>query len=227
MESNGSNVAIASGMSISLCDDVLHGYLNANYHKYDGKGAKADNILCESNLRASRGLGSRISDRQIATILADGSSINSLLKLLPSDVDLAELPLDADIPWLQAASEMITRMCNVSGIKLAKTMKSLHLKRPSLFPVLDSVIEGYYWFSNSTLRQKNRNSSWGEYAIDIVHLFHSDLLSMGNHLDGFRALTQEWNMPLSKCRILDALMWISGMTRVTERDWAVYFRDRA
>ncbi|MEX0774322.1 MAG: DUF6308 family protein [Phycisphaeraceae bacterium] len=209
---------ILSGLHFDAPDQILCGYLGSVYQRYDSKPVQADNELSREDVVISRSLVSRLSDGQVDAILQLQPAITDCLSAIPANIDLLDIEAGDPIPGEDAISRLVTEMCRLSGVKLAKTMKILHKKRPALLPILDSVVERHYWpaFVSSL-----PGRTWGDYAVALMHCFHKDLLHVGHHLRELRGLSIERGTPLSHCRILDLLIWCA---RTNNAD---YFRRRS
>lgn len=195
---------LASKLDIPCPESLLGDYVCRFYSWYDGQYVSQDCTLSEDNIWLSRELGSRLTYCERDAILAKGSKIGDKLQDIPSDVDLLDIPEGGKIPGERALSELITIMCNIPGVKLAKTAKIIHKKRPGLIPVLDSVVECHYWPRWVPSVPGRR---WGDYAIALIRTFHRDMHSVAGELREMRDQAGERGTPLTPCRILDILIW--------------------
>lgn len=69
---------------------------------------------------------------------------------------------------------------SVRGIKLAGATKLLSRLRPAFVPVIDSIVETYYWYATSIrdthrFRQLEAEESWGRYVFILLDLIRDDV----------------------------------------------------
>jgi hypothetical protein len=163
-----------------------------------------DHELRRSEILVSRSLVSRLSDAEVNAIMAISPTLSAALAGIPADVDLLDLGEDEPIPGVASLHTIVSLMCGITGVKLAKTMKVLHKKRPLLLPILDNVLQNHYWPHH---RDAMRRATWCVYAADSIRMFHLDMISVEDELRRLRDWTVAHGTPLSHCRILDALIW--------------------
>ena len=128
-------------------------------------------------------------------------SLNSSLGM-----DLLDVPAVEPIPGGRAISRAITELCKVQRSKLAVATKASCITAPGLIPIFDSVVEGHYKPRCPTVRGR----TWGEYAIALSQLAHTDLLGVADELRDLRDMLRENGTPLAGPRILNVLIWSVG-----------------
>jgi hypothetical protein len=160
-------------------------------------------------------LGARSSREAYTSLLETrGDEIASCLNRIPLDLNLEDDEEKID----RARASIIALMDIVTGqksIKLAGATKLLSPFRPSLIPVIDSVIENYYWFALSisseadfrVLQAKNQES-WGEYVWYLLTLMRRDLIGAAAAIDEVRrAFATTPIAGISRVRVLESLIW--------------------
>jgi hypothetical protein len=210
---------LQSGLTVEDPMSIVLGYVNANvYSRYDAVPVLHDNQLRQSEIELSRRLGSRISNRQVAMLCEQRDPVEAALADIPGYIDLLDVPFGEPIPGEAGISGAITAMCRIDGIKLAKSAKILHKKRPALIPILDTVVQMYYW---PKWVPSVRGRSWGDYATTMIRMIHRDLYSIGEQLREIRHGLTNRGLIVSCCRILDILIWVE---RTENANW---FRQQA
>jgi hypothetical protein len=99
-------------------------------------------ISSEENLSSPNAL-TRANFEAARRISSLGWSYDGVEHLIGVEMpELVEIPLDADFLDTRAydalVGEMVRRLCETRGIKIANATKLLHQKRPGLIPVLDA-----------------------------------------------------------------------------------------
>jgi hypothetical protein len=84
---------LASGLEIADPGTILRGYAAVNYNRYDGVPVAHDNELREEEIRLSRQLNSRLSNREAAAVHEQRAQIQEALTDIPIGTDLLDVPL--------------------------------------------------------------------------------------------------------------------------------------
>ena len=172
---------------------------------YDFQPASKGSGLNYQDLIVTIGLSSRISEKAIAGMLAIVEDVNAELRNIPSgttfwglpSADHAAAPVDS-VLWRMWRSVEILEF--VPGVAHAVSHKTLHHKRPELFPLLDNkTIEKYLPYP----------SSW--------QIIHSDLT---NYASEFTALekwfageaAQRGRIGITRLRMYDIILWLRAAT---------------
>jgi len=177
--------------------EVYRGY--DDQHTPDGviipKDIKAANLLYAMIDRYNSNESSRI---------LNSSTISTLLTKV-GNKDLSEI---SDAEWVEGKMNirlLLKEMLSIQGIGLAKAFKILHLKRPKLFPILDSYVVKFLTGADlTTIFDKGRLLEVGLNALEISR---NRLLQ--NH-DAFCVLQQrlfDLPIPLTTARLFDILCW--------------------
>lgn len=121
----------------------------------------------------------------------------------------AELGEVSDEEWehLRAAVRpLLAEFLSIPNVKLAKTMKVLHLKRPHLFPILDSFVVK---FLTGNDLEENRFSEEELLQIGIASLetARADIVANGAAFHELQYRLSDLPTPLTAVRIYDILCW--------------------
>lgn len=169
--------------------------------------------LCMTHL-----MHSNINGADINWLIAHRQSIRLALAAIPADANL-EGPLEDDI-W-QAIGALFAAM-EQDGIGLAKMTKVLCLKRPALFPMLDSYVMGMLFRDDWPAGMNN--DSYADAGVVAMKQFHA-LLHHGNNLEELQEVRNQFNRwlrvqaaelqiepapVLTTVRILDNLLWFDS-----------------
>ena len=173
---------------------------DSSYRNYDQAPVKEDALLTEADIRVANSMIARMSPEVIAGIFARSPAINAALAQIPTSASLAA-PDDA-VPWV-ALEELMRAMQGIPAVKLARSTKVLHKKRPALIPILDSVLETY-------LRRADGMRRTGDAARDAIDLIRSYKRELDATLPTLQALQAELRLKdihLTECRLLDLFLW--------------------
>jgi len=156
-------------------------------------------------------LGSRTPRRAyVGLIGARGNEIASLLEGLPREAVLEDVDL-------QTLRDSIVGLFDVvmgaKHIGLAGATKLLYPFRPRLLPVIDSVLENYYWYATS-IRDERRFrglesiDGQGDYVFSLLELIKEDVHAVRQEIDDvLAACRDEAFAGASRVRVLESLIW--------------------
>ena len=136
-------------------------------------------------------------------LLKRSSALSNLLSAIPD----TSLPAISDKEWLQLQNRirrLLAEFLSIKGIGLAKTTKILHLKRPNLFPVLDSFVINFLLQINVSDIEKRAQLDVGLQALEKARgIMREQRLEFEKLSDQTRHL----QIPLTPVRIFDILCW--------------------
>jgi Family of unknown function (DUF6308) len=155
----------------------------------------------ERDLRLANRGGARISAAEIAAILERRSEIESALRNVDPDASLAEAT--SSIPWTPL-TRLFDAFADIRGVGFSKMTKALHMKRPALIPMLDSVVQAYLTQDD---RDTRSSGSFGERAIVLVRSYKRDLDRNRSVLHELQQELAGHTYQLTEVRILDVLIW--------------------
>jgi hypothetical protein len=132
-------IVLRHGIEVENALEPTLEFLHA-YPSTVAEEASPTESLGEDDLkRANRG-GARISAAEIAAVLERKGEIERWLQGISPDASLAGAA--RSIPW-SALRGLFEAFAGIRGIGLSKVTKTLHPKRPTLIPMLDSVVRAY------------------------------------------------------------------------------------
>lgn len=181
------------------------------YEKYDGHRPDDPDCPGLKDIDVVYQLGARSSKQAYQHLLQKRRhAIRAALKRLPCSRALESCSLKViRSPFM----DLIDLLCDAKGIKLAGATKLLALFRPSIIPVMDSVVDCYYWYATSIadvprFRALVRHATWGAYAFELLCLMREDIRGAKVSLD--KILVEVRNEPfggISRLRVLESLIW--------------------
>ena len=198
-----STIILRSGVEVENPLELALEFLAAysSYETYGSSGAASFN---ESDLRLANRGGARISAAEIAAILERRDEIERALHRIHPDASLADAT--SSIPWIPLTL-LFNAFADIRGIGFSKMTKALHRKRPSLIPMLDSVVQTYLTRDDPRMR-----SAWsfGERATALVRSYKRDLDRNRTVLHEIQQELASRKYRLTEVRILDLLIWSTG-----------------
>jgi hypothetical protein len=192
-------------LTIVNVDRLLRGYVSRRYWLYDGVRVPQDRHLGVTEIALANMVNSRMSGNTAEEIWCIRHEIGKALADIPTKIT-TDQPVVRSVLGEKGIERAVAAMCKVRRVKLATATKILHKKRPSIIPILDRVVESYYWKNRE--RGEYRMEDWGVYAVALIKAFHQDLQSVADQINELRKWTVSNRTPLTECRILEVLMWI-------------------
>src|SRR5206468_5557072 len=105
------------------------------------------------------------------------------------------------VPW-PALAQLFDAFAGIRGVGFSKMTKALHPKRPSLIPMLDSVVQAY--LQDDDL---GAQAQFGERALALVRGYKRDLDRNSAAVRTVREEIATRGYRLTEVRILDLLIW--------------------
>jgi hypothetical protein len=189
-----SSVVLRSGVAVEDPLKIVLGFLEA--WRFEAGDPSAS--FGEPDLRLANRGGARISAAEIAAILERRRAIERALRAIAPDASLAAAA--SSVPWLPLR-QLLDAFADIRGVGFSKTTKALHPKRPSLIPMLDSVVQKYLLEDDA-----GAQAPFGERALGLVRGYKRDL---DRNRPALRAVRQELarrGYGLSEVRIFDLLI---------------------
>lgn len=201
-------------LSIRLRDDIkipnpeerIREYCEIEiYRGYDDQHS-VDNVITSKDVKAANFLYAMI-DRYNPS---ESSRIlkSSTIPLLLAKVGNKDLFTMSDVEWMEEKGDiqpLLKEFLSIHGIGLAKAFKILHLKRPKLFPILDSYVVKFLTGTDlTTIFDKGRLLKVGLNALEVSR----NIILQNN--DSFSRLQQrliDLPIPLTTTRLFDILCW--------------------
>ena len=199
-------------MGIRLRDDVFFSNPESRireyceievYAGYDNQHPE-NNVIRFADLDAANNLYAMI-DRYDKTesrrILDQSGKLSPLLSEIPN-TPIFEFNDDEWTNIKSLVEKLLVKFVSIYGVGIAKATKILHLKRPELFPVLDSYVIQF-------LTGKNLSSSNRDVRLALQSLDTSKQL-IQTQINEFKQLQNTVNdlpIPLTVVRLFDILCW--------------------
>lgn len=175
------------------------------YHGYDDKHNVSDN-LSQGDITAANELAAMI-DRYDKTessrLLSHDRSISNLLSPIPN----TDIFAFTDEEWLKLRRnirKLLAEFLSIKGIGLAKATKILHLKRPNLFPVVDSFVIKFLLGTDISGFEKSRQLDIGLKALDKAREI---ITNQKFEFEELAEQTSDLPIALTPVRMFDILCW--------------------
>jgi len=198
-----STIILRSGVEVENPLELALEFLAA-YSSYETHGSSGAASFDESDLRLANRGGARISAAEIAAILERRGEVERALRRIHPDASLADAT--SSIPWIPLTL-LFNAFADIRGIGFSKMTKALHRKRPSLIPMLDSVVQTYLTRDDPGMRSAG---SFGERATALVCSYKRDLDRNRTVLHEIQQELASRKYRLTEVRILDLLIWSTG-----------------
>jgi hypothetical protein len=199
-------------MGIRLRDDVffsdpvsrIREYCEIEvYEGYDDRHTE-NNVIMQADIDSANDLYAMI-DRYDKTESRRILDQSGKLSVLLAEIPYEPIYLYSDEEWSSLKSKieiLLGKMASIQGVGVAKSTKILHLKRPELFPVLDSYVIQF-------LTGKTPSSSKRDISLALRSLDKSREIIQTQILEFTELQRSLANLliPLTFVRLLDILCW--------------------
>jgi hypothetical protein len=175
------------------------------YRGYDDRH-NIDDIVSPRDIESANNLYAMINrydNTESRRLLSHSNRIRETLAEVPNK-DIFAMSLKEWTAAREKIKASLGEFLSVKGIGLAKATKILHLKRPNLFPVLDSFVIKFLLNINISELEKNRQLETGLNALESTREI------MLRQEDAFKELvnrTRDLPIRLTAVRIFDILCW--------------------
>jgi Family of unknown function (DUF6308) len=190
-------VVLRDGAEVDDPIRVVLGFLKAP-GRFDVSDPARPASFGEPDLRLANRAGARISAAQIAAILQRRGPIERALRDIPP---YASLSAEVDsVPWLPLR-QLFEAFADIRGVGMSKMTKALYPKRPTLIPMLDSVVQAY-------LRDDDPGAQIpvADRALGLVRGYQRDLHRNQAAVQAIRQDLTGRGYALTEVRILDLLI---------------------
>jgi hypothetical protein len=175
------------------------------YSGYDDRHSINDQISKE-DINAANNLYAmidRYDSSESKRLLNRSRIISNLLSTIPNK-DIFDVSNEKWLDLREEIRKLLAEILSVQGIGLAKATKILHLKRPNLFPVLDSLVIKLLLHINISDVEKSHQLAVGlqalEKAREIMTVQKAEFEKLVDQ-------TYDLPIPLTAVRIFDILCW--------------------
>jgi hypothetical protein len=177
--------------------EVYQGY--DNFHSID-------NTITKRDIEATRRIFSMIDQHGHSESTAILNSLKSVpaLSMIP-DLELGEIKHSEWQILKRNITSLLDAFHEIKYVGLAKTRKSLHLKRPHLFPILDSYVVEL--LTGKKLSDVSHYRDLTDVAVRALEIAHEDITQ---NLAKYKQLQQkllDLPIPLTIVRMYDILCW--------------------
>ena len=175
------------------------------YHGYDDRHV-VNNILSKEDINAANNLYAmidRYDNNESKRLLNRSERISHLLSIVP-DRGIYTISNKEWSKLVENIRKLLAEFLSIRGFGLAKGTKILHLKRPSLFPVLDSFVVKFLLHVNLSETEKSRQVNVGLQAIEKARKIMAD---QKKEFEELAEQLRDLPIPLTPVRIFDILCW--------------------
>jgi hypothetical protein len=169
---------------------------------YDDHHSVTD-VITEEDLEAADNLYALLRTQDRQRILRN-PRIPSLLAAI-RDAELGGL---TDEDWEGVKSTirpLLSEFISIPNVKLAKAMKILHLKRPHLFPILDSFVVKFLTRTDTT--NLFSEDEWLQIGLTALETARADIVKNRAAFDELKNRVSDLPTPLTIVRLYDILCW--------------------
>lgn len=195
-------LALPAGLKIVSPNEMLMRFLKNEWQIYDGQPNAQDSTLSLFDILISVSMNSRLDTAdKVRSVWEGRHAVEEALKGVPVDIAL----VDKDVPWNELQT-LFKVFCDIPYAKEAVASKILHRKRPSLIPIIDSVIGKYL----NEVRGHPAPGCISERIIDQIKVFRSVLMEFLPQVSKLSAFASDQGYPISRVRTLEILIWVSS-----------------
>jgi hypothetical protein len=176
---------------------------DGSYRVYDEPYIAQDNTLSKPDVVIANKFQARMGQLVVDAILRSAGQLGASLARIPPGTSL--LASAEEIPW-QYLEALYATMLGIPEVGLPRATKILHKKRPSLIPILDSVVEAYLRSVGYVAVVENK----AKLAVELTRSYKTELDANANTLRCIRIALKKRGLDLTECRLLDYLWAYSG-----------------
>jgi len=184
--------------------DSYNSLSSLEYDKYMTNGLNDKswpNQIFAADIAMTTIMNSKMDGDNLSYLIRNKDQIEKILKTIPVDVSLVDLPF----PEAEAYLKPLFKTIIAKGIKMSKVTKLLYLKRPRLIPILDRYVMAALWedYGNDSISGIN---ALNKFSV-ILKKHKRDLLLLSNQLSDW--LKEEYNedILITPVRVLESLIW--------------------
>lgn len=206
-------ILLSNGTRFENAEERIREYCEIEvYQGYDDRHS-IDNRITTDDVQAANELYAMI-DRYDATEssrIVGAAEVESALANV-EDFDLACLDSQEWSALKPKLRILFTQFLSIRGVGLAKATKILHLKRPHMFPVLDSFVVKFLSGTDpSTVLEKKKSIELG---LIVMSIAWSDLSQNRANFQRLESQLADLSITLTYARMYDILCW-------TQEKWVV------
>jgi len=200
-------IYLSNGRLLFPCpEDRIREYCRLEvYHGYDDFHS-VSNVISRKDIEATKRIFSMIDQHghSESTSILSSTAITSALSAVP-DKELGRI---ADEEWRairESIGSLFDAFHSIDYVGLAKTAKILHLKRPNLFPILDSYVVEF--LTGTRLSDVSSRHALTDTGVRTMEIVRKDIV---RNFQSFRQLKEalmDLPIPLTVARMYDILCW--------------------
>jgi hypothetical protein len=202
-----STLALPSGITVADPAARLGRFLEEEFPYYDGVISADPDRIDPVDVLVTISVNSYINSAAKVRRVHRGlvSACEPLLPSIPHHARLAD-----GHGALDRVKEIIAAAVTVRDVLVPVATKVLHRKRPSLIPMLDSVVINYYADALGRPELKGRKEDKrraADVAVVTLQAFRSDLLAAADALSALVTRLAARGFPITDVRALEVLIW--------------------
>ncbi len=174
-----------------------------SYNGYDNSH-NINNEISKGDIEAAKILRANIDrfHRAESEGILKSEGIRKYLALIP-DLDILTITDEEWDKYIVLMGKLIAEFVHIDNINLAKATKILHLKRPKLFPILDSKVFKFLTGKEiPNIREKRE-----EAFIQVMGKVRDILIGQKLQFNELVKQTADLPIPLTPVRMFDILCW--------------------
>ncbi|MGD0145829.1 MAG: DUF6308 family protein [Nitrososphaerales archaeon] len=206
-------IALSNGVRFEDPEARIREYCDIEvYRGYDDRHSVDDQITMEE-VRAANELYAMIDryDPAESSRIVGATNVESALSWV-KDSDLATSDDELWAGLRPRMRDVLTQFLSIKGVGLAKATKILHLKRPHLFPVLDSFVVKFLSGTDPLAVIDKRKSV--DLGLKVMDIARADVTGNAGGFADLHDRLADLPIPLTSARMYDILCW-------TQEKWVV------
>jgi hypothetical protein len=203
-------IVLANGTRFEDAEGRIREYCNIEVYRdrefrggYDDRHNVTDSIT-KDDIEAANNLYARLSSLDSMRILGNHEIPGLLIAV--KDTELGALTGEEWNETKALVRPLLSAFISIQNVKLAKTMKVLHLKRPHLLPILDSFVVKFLT-GNDMVRNWFSEQEILRIGLDSLETTRKDIVKNRAVFDELRNRLSDLPTPLTTVRMYDILCW--------------------
>lgn len=221
----GLKIHFANGWTIENPEERIREYTEVEVYKGYDDAHSVNNELSSADIYAADKLYAQIMRfrKQTAEQIIRSQAIREQLRR----VENAEFGAIGESEWTyvrDSVRELLSASLRTKGVGLAVATKLLHLKRPKLFPILDSYVVSFLFgrkVSNEVAFASSKDVVL-RFGMQALEAARRDLVQNARAFDELSESLRDLSIPLEKVRLYDILCWTTEKWNVRRELSAPY-----
>lgn len=202
-------IRLANGFAFYRSEERIREYCDTEVYRdvayrggYDDHHSVTD-VVTKDDLEAANNLYANLTTLGRRRILGK-TTIPAQLALV-KDVELAEIPPQEWKGVKATLESLLAEFLTISEINLAQTTKVLHLKRPHLFPILDSYVVKF--LTGNETEKRFTLDELIKIALDSFEIVRNDIARNSSAFAALQKRLADLPTPLTTVRLHSILCW--------------------